>query len=253
MFKNVASQKVIYFAFTTTDNLPKTGDAANLTAYVSKDYGAVTVLADTSATEMDATNAKGYYLFDLAQAETNADTLLFSAKSSTANVSVIGVPAVVFTCPVNFTAFSVDSNGRIDLIKIAGTTQTARDLGASVLLSSGTGTGQLDFTSGVVKGNLTQIVGTSSGATRLDRAARAITLGTVTTGSSTTSVTTSSLAPAASVTDQFKGLILAFDLDTSTAALRGQKTDITASTAGGTLTVTALTTAPASGDTFTIE
>jgi hypothetical protein len=56
---------------------------------------------------------------------------------------------------------SVDANGRVDVIKIAGTTQTARDIGASVLLSSGTGTGQLDFTSGVVKANATQILGTT--------------------------------------------------------------------------------------------
>jgi hypothetical protein len=47
---------------------------------------------------------------------------------------------------------------------VAGTTQTARDLGASVLLSSGTGTGQLDFTSGVVKANATQILGTAVSA-----------------------------------------------------------------------------------------
>lgn len=46
-----------------------------------------------------------------------------------------------------------------DAAKIGGTSQTGRDLGASVLLSSGTGTGQLDFTSGVVKGNVTQVDG----------------------------------------------------------------------------------------------
>jgi len=56
---------------------------------------------------------------------------------------------------------SIDNNGRVDVIKIAGTTQTARDIGASVLLSAGTGTGQLDFTSGVVKANLAQILGTA--------------------------------------------------------------------------------------------
>src|SRR5436853_6554933 len=116
MLKNVASQKLIVFAFDATTNLPKTGDAANLTAYVSKDYGAVTVLGDTSATEMDATNAKGYYLFDLTQTETNADTLLFSAKSATSNIVVIGSPATVFTLPANFTTLSVDGNGRIVII-----------------------------------------------------------------------------------------------------------------------------------------
>jgi hypothetical protein len=63
--------------------------------------------------------------------------------------------------PTNFGLLSIDANGRIDVIKVAGTTQTARDLGASVLLSSGTGTGQLDFTSGVVKANTTQLAGSA--------------------------------------------------------------------------------------------
>ena len=101
MFKNVAG-KFIVFAFDATTNVPKTGDAANITAYVSKDDGAVTVLGDTSATEMDATNAPGYYLFDAAQAETNADKLLVSGKSGTANIKVIGAPAVIYTRPAAF-------------------------------------------------------------------------------------------------------------------------------------------------------
>lgn len=59
----------------------------------------------------------------------------------------------------------VDANGLADanMVKMgptgSGTAQTARDIGASVLLSSGTGTGQLDFTSGVVKANATQWLG----------------------------------------------------------------------------------------------
>lgn len=55
------------------------------------------------------------------------------------------------------------NNGQADAnaARLGGTTQTGRDLGTSVLLSSGTGTGQLDFTSGVVKANLAQILGTA--------------------------------------------------------------------------------------------
>lgn len=98
MFKNVAS-KFTVFAFDSTTNLPKTGDAANITAYVSIDNGTVTVLGDTSATEMDATNAKGYYLFDAAQGETNGDKLMVSAKSATSNIVVVGAPAVIWTRP----------------------------------------------------------------------------------------------------------------------------------------------------------
>jgi hypothetical protein len=77
-------------------------------------------------------------------------------------------------------------------------------------------------------------------------------LGTVGAGSSTTSVVTSSLSPAAAVTDQFKNRAIIFASDTTTANLRGQVASITGSTSGGVLTVSTLTTAPASGDTFII-
>jgi hypothetical protein len=109
MFKNVASQKVALFAFDTTTGAPKTGDGANITPYVSKDYGAITALGTATATEMDATNAKGWYSFVLAQAETNADALLFSGKSVTANVSVVG--ALIYTTPPNFSTLSISSTG----------------------------------------------------------------------------------------------------------------------------------------------
>src|SRR5262249_47593116 len=69
-----------------------------------------------------------------------------------------------------------------------------------------------------------------------------------TTGGSTTSIVTSSIVPAITVADQLKGRIVIFDDDTTTAALRGQATDITANTSGGVLTVTALTTGPANND-----
>lgn len=61
----------------------------------------------------------------------------------------------------------VDAAGLADanVVKLgpsgSGTAQTARDVGASVLLSAGAGAGQLDFTAGVVKANLAQILGTA--------------------------------------------------------------------------------------------
>jgi hypothetical protein len=81
-----------------------------------------------------------------------------------------------------------------------------------------------------------------------------VVLATVGTGSTTTSIVTSAFSPAGGVADQFKGRIVIFDNDTATAALRGQASDITASTNSATpvLTVTALTTAPSSGDVFSI-
>lgn len=113
MQKNVSSQKIIVFAFDSTTNAPKTGDAANITVYISKDFGSVTALTDTSATEMDATNAKGYYLVDATQAETDADVILVSGKSSTANIVVVGAPATIFTQPPNFTTTSISSTGGV--------------------------------------------------------------------------------------------------------------------------------------------
>lgn len=90
--------------------------------------------------------------------------------------------------------------------------------------------------------------------TALERSIRCIAYGTVGAAASTTSIPTSALTPAGAVLDQFKGRVLIFDKDTTTAALRGQASDITGSSnaATPTLTVTALTTAPASGDTFVI-
>lgn len=112
MQKNVSGQKLLVFAFTPADGLPVTGDAANITAYVTIDGGTVTALADTSAVEKSSTNAAGYYQFDLAQAETNGDALLFTAKSSTSGVVVVAAPAMVFTTPPNFAAQNLDSSGR---------------------------------------------------------------------------------------------------------------------------------------------
>src|SRR3954467_12868536 len=90
------------FAWDTTTGVAKTGDAANITCYVSKDYGSVTVLADTSATEMDSTNAKGYYKFSVAAGESDGITLVWSAKSSTSNIVVIGAPAVDYPIEPGF-------------------------------------------------------------------------------------------------------------------------------------------------------
>jgi hypothetical protein len=85
------------------------------------------------------------------------------------------------------------------------------------------------------------------------RAIKAITYGTVGTSPSTTSLPTSSLTPAAGVTDQFAGQVVCFASDTTTANLRGVKASVSGSSSGGTLTVSTLPATPVSGDTFTIQ
>lgn len=82
------------------------------------------------------------------------------AEFSIENRSAL-MPAIVARTLVVDAAGLADAN----TVKVgptgAGTAQTARDVGASVLLSAGSGTGQLDFTAGVVKANLAQILGTA--------------------------------------------------------------------------------------------
>lgn len=107
---------------------------------------------------------------------------------------------------------------------------------------------------GDIRANVTALNDDATSAANIAKTTRAIGRGTVTTGASTTSIPTSAFAPSGSVADQFKGRIITFDADTTTTALRGQATDITASSnaAAPVFTVTALTTAPASGDTFSV-
>jgi hypothetical protein len=131
--------------------------------------------------EVDATHAPGLYRFDAPDASFAASNhksiICLSGYSGMAALyleydlfAIDPQDSVRFglTALPNATAgavggvpLGVDSSGRVDVLKINGTSQTARDIGASVLLSTGTGTGQLDFTSGVVKANLAQILATA--------------------------------------------------------------------------------------------
>jgi len=73
------------------------------------------------------------------------------------------------------------------------------------------------------------------------------------TASGTPTITTMVSDITITADDQFKGRIVTFDDSTTTAALRRQSTDITGCTAAtNTIIFTALGTAPAAGDTFTI-
>ncbi len=167
-------------------------NSGSLTAYYHRDTDttatSMTLVTMTVGTftslgfkEIDATNMPGWYQFcppDAALAA-GAKSCAFHLKGA-ANMAPLPLEVQLvsydpddsvrlgLTAIPNATAgangglpLGVDSSGRVDVLKINGTSQTARDIGASVLLSTGTGTGQLDFTSGVVKANLAQILGTA--------------------------------------------------------------------------------------------
>jgi len=91
--KNTASQKWRVFAFDITTGAAKTGDAANISAKIGKDFAAAVATNDVAPTEVE----DGYYDFDLTQAESNANVLDLLPESSTSNIQVIGVPGRIFT------------------------------------------------------------------------------------------------------------------------------------------------------------
>lgn len=95
LFKNTTGQKIAVFAWDTVNDTEKTGDAANITAQISKDGGATAPSNDVNPAELDAVDAPGVYLFDLTQEETNCDLLILFAVSSTANIKL--EPVIIYT------------------------------------------------------------------------------------------------------------------------------------------------------------
>jgi hypothetical protein len=101
----------------------------------------------------------GFYKVTLVTGDVDtAGTLVVNVDASAS-----AMPAYTYNIVFEYKAYDSivagTDNLQVDAVQVSGTNLTARDIGASVLLSSGTGTGQLDFTSGVVKGNVTQISG----------------------------------------------------------------------------------------------
>jgi hypothetical protein len=141
--------------------------------FVVDDGGVPTLVLDTNPTASGGSNDMVHITGD--------DAGYYDLELAAANVNYLGRAKLALTdasthCPV-FQEFTIlpamiyDSivlgTDRLDtnVTHVADTAQTGRDLGASVLLSTGTGTGQLDFTAGIVKSNLTQISGSAVSTT----------------------------------------------------------------------------------------
>lgn len=120
VYKNVASQKIPVYAYDAINDAGKTGDAGNITAQISKDGAATAATDDTNPTELDATDAPGVYLFDMTQAETNANVIVLSAVSSTSDVYI--EPVIIYTLPGDGTALAAD------MIEISGDSTAADNL-----------------------------------------------------------------------------------------------------------------------------
>jgi len=135
MIRDAANQRWWVYAFDVTTGLPKTGDAANITANLYQNNGGAVATGTTNPTEI----ASGFYTFPLTQAETAADTLTLVPTSSTENVSVVPTPAVVSPHPANFGLMGIETDG--DLTKVNAlhghTVQSADHAAALTALAAG--------------------------------------------------------------------------------------------------------------------
>jgi hypothetical protein len=84
-YRGVAA-KVVVYAYDKTTLLAKTGDTANITAYVSKDGAAGVATDDVNPAAV--ANMDGYYAFDMLAAEMTADRVVVLPVSATANIIV---------------------------------------------------------------------------------------------------------------------------------------------------------------------
>lgn len=213
MKKNVSGQVIGAQMVSAADGSAFLG---NVDVYITIDNG-TQFRGNVGSPNNCVNKGNGLHIYLPTQAETNGDHIAFT---------FIGTGAVPATIQV-----------------YTGVQQTA-DVGALV-------------SGGAVAANVTRIDSDADAAANAKRVALGTVTGTVGTGSTTTLIVTNGIVPASNAADQFKGRIVTFDKNTTTASLRGQSTDITASAnagspATGTLTVTALTSAPQAGDTFTI-
>ncbi|RWG02562.1 hypothetical protein [Mesorhizobium sp.] len=156
--------QVIYFVAVDSVDLTtrKTG-LTSFTVYRSRNGGAATVYTTPTITELSAANMPGVYSLLIDEDTTIASTSdaeEYCVHITQASMAPVNRVIELFRrdTTTGRTA-TVDANGRVDVSAIQGTSQTARDIGASVLLSSGTGTGQVSLTAGVVSANATQIAG----------------------------------------------------------------------------------------------
>jgi hypothetical protein len=145
--KNVASQKISVQALDASND-PVTGDSANITAYVWQDYASGGATNDTNPTELDSTNAPGIYVFDLTQAETNADNVFLVAVSSTSGVTL--QPVSYDTTPAGFPDLTISSNYvsanveqwdavAVNAFNAVDTTVSTSDTTTSFTVAAGTG------------------------------------------------------------------------------------------------------------------
>lgn len=195
MATRALQQVICYTAWNTSTNAYVTGDSGNHSLSWAKD--GTRSAATNAAAEVDSTNMPGLYKCTITSTETDCIEGVLGGKSSTANVVLI--PTMVAFDYLNTSAPATAGIPDVNAKNIGNTAQTGRDIGASVLLSSGTGTGQVKLSSGYVAPNWGD-VGNPSTTVNLSATTVAVTAAVTGLTASNLDATVSSRLASASIT-----------------------------------------------------
>lgn len=237
--------------------------ATDLKDFVDTGYDPAThkvagvVLVDTTTTNTDMRGTNNAMLAASYSAPPSAATISTQVASDLATAHGAGSWA---------TATGFSTHSAADVLTALGTGSWATSL-AQASVWTPTIAGRIDVATSTrlaptVSGRTFNVSATGEGAVELnpatqgqiDAMTRGLIAGVVGSSSSTTVVNVTSTESGLAVTDQLKGRVIIFNKDTTTAALRGQGAPIETNDTTS-ITVAsgdAFTTAPASGDTFTI-
>lgn len=236
MKKNVASQVI---GAQLVDKDTGTAYTGSATVYVTGDGGTQGSGGGTGPTH----EGQGFYTYLPTQAETNYTHVAFTFTATSA------VPVTVQA----YTNWPQTGDAYPDTQSISARAVTIYADTQSISANAVTALARLPTTlvGGRIDANIGSISGDTTSVARMEFALNTEVLGTVTTGATVSTIPVTSFSPTPTVNDQFVGRVIIFRGNTTTAALRGQASIITDSTTSA-VTVTDLTTAPASGDTFVI-
>lgn len=191
-------------------------------------------LLDTDGIDLDGITGIHGFSIDLGD---NTDAGFYAAGSY---YNVVVSAITVDSQTVNFVAatfriVAAENTAGVpvaDTVRISGTTQTARDIGASVLLSSGTGTGQISLTSGIAKVDVDTI------KTNPVVNAGTITFPTTATLASTTNITAGTITTVTNLTNAPTAGDLTATMKTSVTTAATAATPVAASVTGAVGSVT---------------
>lgn len=188
-------QLIFFVALDSADNVTRKTGLSSFTVYRSRNGGTATIYTTPTVAELSSANMPGVYALTV-----DEDTTIASGSDSEeycVHITATGMAPVTRTIELyrrdvtSGQTAAVDSSGRVDVGKIGGTAQTARDIGASVLVGDKTGfklasdglsavtawtvaitgnitgnlSGSVGSVTGSVGGNVTGSVGSISGVT----------------------------------------------------------------------------------------